>query len=242
MEEGEKNPSRTWNHETFFTQKPEKSVEGKPYSRNTVKANSFRAGQIFFLVPFKESRFPLFGISIQAGKRSSRSITERSCATGIISFTMHKRPISSKVLHAANQLGLNAPESFVNSAWFNTIFYFGKRLRKERPWKPTRDETRWPLCTSQLKPPPFGSRGKIGDNRGIRSLLNNKLSPGGGSFDWFRLWVPSPRGAAVKRETGYQFFISGFQRWRCWQASRLLQLARKRLYSFDSLDLTRMSF
>ena len=70
------------------------------------------------------------------------------------------------------------------------------------------------LCTSQLKPPPFGSRGRIGDNRGIRSLLNNKLSPGGGSFDWFRLWVPSPRGAAVKRETGYQFFIWSFQRWR----------------------------
>ena len=67
------------------------------------------------------------------------------------------------------------------------------------------------LCTSQLKPPPFGSRGRIGDNRGIRSLLNNKLSPGGGSFDWFRLWVPSPRGAAVKRETGYQFFIWSFQ-------------------------------
>ena len=72
---------RIVNHvETFFTQKPEKSVEGKPYSRNTVKANSFRAGQIFFLVHFKESRLPLFGISIQAGKRSSRSITERSCA------------------------------------------------------------------------------------------------------------------------------------------------------------------
>ena len=59
---------------------------GKPYSRNTVRANSFRSGQIFFLVPFKESRFPLFGISIQAGKRSSRSITERSCATGIDFF------------------------------------------------------------------------------------------------------------------------------------------------------------
>ena len=41
----------------FFTQKPEKSLEGKPYSRNTVKANSFRAGQIFFLVPFKKKPF-----------------------------------------------------------------------------------------------------------------------------------------------------------------------------------------
>ena len=63
--------------------------------------------------------------------------------------------ISSKdleVLYAANQLGLNAPESFVNSAWFNTIFYFGKRLRKERPWKPTRDKTRWPLAQNNNKP------------------------------------------------------------------------------------------
>ena len=71
-----------------FTQKPEKSVEGKPYSRNTVKANSFRAGQNFFLVPFKESRFPLSGISsIQARKRSSGSMTERFCATGKLKTT-----------------------------------------------------------------------------------------------------------------------------------------------------------
>ena len=113
--------------------------------------------RFFFLVPFKENRFPLFGTSIQAGKRSSRSITERSdlARQGLISFTKHKRPISSEdleVLYAANQLGLNAPESFVNWAWFNTIFYFGKRLRKERPWKPTRDETRWPLAQSNNKP------------------------------------------------------------------------------------------
>ena len=100
VEEEERNSSRTWNHgagrivnhvETIFTQKPEKSaVEGKPYSRNTVKANSFRAGrQTLILILFKESRFPLFGISIQAGKRSSRSITKitkKSCATGIDFF------------------------------------------------------------------------------------------------------------------------------------------------------------
>ena len=68
---------------------------------------------------------------------------------GLISFTKRKCPLSSKdleVLYAANQLGLNAPESFINSAWFNAIFYFGKRLQKERPWKPTRNETRWPLA------------------------------------------------------------------------------------------------
>ena len=63
---------------------------------------------------------------------------------GLISFKKHKRPISSEhleVLYAANQLGLNPPESFANSAWFNTILYFGKRGRE----KPTRDEAR---CSS----------------------------------------------------------------------------------------------
>ena len=94
----------------------------------------------FFLVPFKQSRFPLFGIiGIQAGKRSSSSITKRSCATGIDflhkQFKKHKRPISREdleVLYAANQLGLNAPESFANSAWFNTILHFGKRGHKNQ--------------------------------------------------------------------------------------------------------------
>ena len=49
--------------------------------------------RFFFLVPFKESRFPLYGISIQAGKQSSSSITERSCATGIDFF--HKTQASN---------------------------------------------------------------------------------------------------------------------------------------------------
>ena len=58
------------------------------------------------------------GQSIQAGKRSSKSITKRSCSTG--PSDKHKRPISSEdleVLYAAtDQLGLNPPESFANSA------------------------------------------------------------------------------------------------------------------------------
>ena len=76
VEEGEKNSSRTWNHgagrivnhvETFFTQKAEKSVERKPYSRNTVRANSFRSGQIFFWFISKKKPF-----SIIRDKYSSR--------------------------------------------------------------------------------------------------------------------------------------------------------------------------
>ena len=71
VEEEEENSSRTWNHgagrmlKPFFTQKPEKSVEGKLYSRNTVNANSFRAGQIFFpgslqRKPFSIIRYKIF--------------------------------------------------------------------------------------------------------------------------------------------------------------------------------------
>lgn len=98
-----------------------------------------------------------------------------------------------------------ATPSFLTQFLFPSEWPFGRICQPAFPLH---------LCTSQLKPPPFGSRGRVGDNRGIKSLLNNKLSPEGGSFDWFRLWVPSPRGAAVKRETGYQFFIWSFQRWR----------------------------
>ena len=32
-----------------------------------------------------------------------------------------------------------------------------------------------------IETPPFGSRGRVGDNRGIKSLLKHKLSPKGGS-------------------------------------------------------------
>ena len=99
-------PAEIVNHvETFFTQKPETSVEGKLYSRNTVKANSFRAGQIFFWFhkPANEALNPsLKGLARQE----------------LISFTKHKRPNSSEdleVLYAANQLGLNTPQSFANS-------------------------------------------------------------------------------------------------------------------------------
>ena len=83
-----------------------------------MKANSFRAGQTL-IVPFKESRFPLFGISIQADKRSSRSITTKDLARqGLFSFTKHKCPVSSEdleVLYVENQLGLNASDSFRRS-------------------------------------------------------------------------------------------------------------------------------
>ena len=116
-------------------------MEGKPYSRNTVKANSFRAGQIFFWFPSKKAR--VFHYSGQVFKPANEALDpslKDLSRQGLISFTKHKRPISSidlEVLYGANQLGLNVLESFANSAWFNTIFYFGKRGREnQREMKP----------------------------------------------------------------------------------------------------------
>ena len=109
----------------FFTQKPEKSVEGKSCIQSQHCESKFVPGWTdFFLVPFKESRFPLFGINIQAGKRSSTDPSLKDLARqGLSSFTKRKRSISSEdieVLYKADQLGLNAPESFANSAPFST--------------------------------------------------------------------------------------------------------------------------
>ena len=97
----------------FFTQKPEKSVEGKLCSRNTVNTNSFRAGQIF---SGSLQRKPFFIIRDKVFKPANEalnpSLKDDLARQGLISLTKHKRPISSEDL---GRLGLNAPESFANS-------------------------------------------------------------------------------------------------------------------------------
>ena len=125
----------------FFTQKPEKSVEGKPYSRNTVKANSFRAGQIFSgFLQRKPILIVLYEVFKPANEALNPSLKDLA-RQGLISFTKHKHPISSEdleVLYAANQRDLNPPKSSANSAWFNTILYFGKSRGRvnQREMKP----------------------------------------------------------------------------------------------------------
>ena len=101
--------------------------------------NPVRSGlDRFFSGSLQRKPFSIFEISILAGKRSSRSITKRSWATGTDFFHKgNKGPIFSEdleVLDASNQLafGLNAPESFANSAWFKTILYFGERGREKQ--------------------------------------------------------------------------------------------------------------
>ena len=150
-----------WNHgdgrivnrvETFFTQKPEKSVEGKPYSRNTVKANSFRAGHIFSgslqRKPFSIIWDKVFKLANEALDPSLKDLARQ----GLISFKKHKRPISSEdleFLYAANQLGLNIPESLANSAWL-THCLLRKRegVKNNARWNPVtfsskQQQARW---------------------------------------------------------------------------------------------------
>ena len=91
-------------------------MEGKSYSRNTVKANSFRAGQIFFFGSLQRKPFAI--IWDKYSSRQTNPSVKDLARQGLISFTKHQRPISGEdleVLYAANQLGLNTPESVANS-------------------------------------------------------------------------------------------------------------------------------
>ena len=117
-----------------------RNVEGKPYSRNTMRA--IRSGLDRFLScspqrkPFSIIRDKAFKPANEALDASLKDLARK----GLISSTKHKSAISNEdleALYAANQLGVNTPESLVNTAWFYTILYFGKRR------KSTRDETRW---------------------------------------------------------------------------------------------------
>ena len=112
-------------------------MEGKPYSRNTVKANSFRARQISFRFPLNKAVFHYSGYVFKPANEALEPSLKDLARQGLISFTKHKRPISSEDLdvtvpYAANQLGLNAPESFANSVWFNSNLYFGEKGGKNR--------------------------------------------------------------------------------------------------------------
>ena len=112
-----------------------RNVEGKPYSRNTMKV--IRSGLDRFLSgspqrkPFSIIRDKVFKPANEALDASLKDLARQ----GLISSTKHKRPISSEdleALYAANQLGLNPPESLVNTAWFYIILYVGKRGRENQ--------------------------------------------------------------------------------------------------------------
>ena len=144
VEEGEKNSSCTWKHgagrtvNVFYAEA--RKVSGRKAIQSQHCESQFVPGWIdIFLVPFAESRFPLFKPANEALDPSLKDLARQ----GLISFTKHKRPIFSEdlevfeVLYAANLLGLNAPESFANSAWFNTISTSEKEAVKTNArWNP----------------------------------------------------------------------------------------------------------
>ena len=130
VEEGEKNSYSTVNHEagrivnhveTFFNAEARKVCGRKTIQSQHCESQFVPGWTDFFLVLFKEI-IPdnVFKLANEALNPSLKDLARQ----GLISFTKHNRPISSEdleVLYAANQLGLNPPESFANSAWFNTV-------------------------------------------------------------------------------------------------------------------------
>ena len=105
----------------FFYAEARKVSGRKTLQSKHCESQFVRGWTDFFLVLFKEIIWDkVFKLPDEALNSSLKDLARQ----GLISFTKHKRPISSEdleVLYAANQLGLNPPESFANLAWFNTI-------------------------------------------------------------------------------------------------------------------------
>ena len=149
VKEGEENSSRTW-----IMDPAELSTMLKPFLRRSQKSQwkenhtvptlwkPIRSGlDIFFSGSLQRKPFSIIQDKVIKPANEALNPSLKDLARqGLISCTKHKRPISSEdleVLYAANQLGLNPPESFANTAWFNTILYFGKRGQEnQRKMKP----------------------------------------------------------------------------------------------------------
>ena len=112
-----------------------RNVEGKSYSRNTMKA--IRAGLNRFLSCSPQRKtFSIFRDKEFQSANEALDVTLKDHARkGLISSTKHKRPISQEdleALYSNNQLGLENPGSLVNTAWFYIVLYFGKRGRENQ--------------------------------------------------------------------------------------------------------------
>ena len=128
-EEGEKNSSHTWNHGAGrrlstmlkpFLGRSQKSQWKENYTVATLW-KPIRSGlDRFFSGSLQRKPFSIirdYKVHKPAKEALNPSLKDLA-RQELISFTKHKRPISSEdleVLYAANHLGLNAPESFANS-------------------------------------------------------------------------------------------------------------------------------
>ena len=106
-------------------------MEGKPYSHNTMKA--IRSGVTnVYLVPAQRKPFSIIQDKVIKPANEPLDASLKDLARQeLISFTKHKRPISSKDLEAlcaTNQLGLNTPESLHGK--YNMVLHYSL-LRKE---------------------------------------------------------------------------------------------------------------
>lgn len=88
--------------------------------------------------PFSIIRDKVFTPANEASDATLKDLARQ----GLISSTKPKRPISKEVLEALydhNRLSLDNREGLVNTAWFYTVLYFGRRSREnQRDLKATR--------------------------------------------------------------------------------------------------------
>ena len=97
-----------------------RNVEGKPCSCNTMK--TIRSGLDRFFSGSPQRR------EFKPGNEALDASLKDLAQQGLISSTKHTRPISKEdleALYAANQPGLDTPESLINTARLYTVLCFG---------------------------------------------------------------------------------------------------------------------
>lgn len=107
-----------------------KNVEGKPYRRNAIHAG---LGRFVSCSPHRKTFSVIRDVDFQSPIRCHLKGSPSKRAHFF--HNRHKQPMPREDLEAHysnDKLGLENPESLVNTAWFYIVLYFGKRGRENQ--------------------------------------------------------------------------------------------------------------
>ena len=108
-----------------------RSHDGKYYSRNSMKA--IRAGLDRYLNKENTKYSIITDRDLKPANEVLNAHQVEFAREGNISSTKHKAaliPQDVETLYEKKQLGLETPESLLQTAWFNIMLHFGKRGRE----------------------------------------------------------------------------------------------------------------
>ena len=108
-----------------------RSHDGKYYSRNSMRA--IRAGLDRYLTKENINFSIITGREFKPANDALNAHLVELAREGRISSTKHKPaliPQDVEILYEKKQLGLETPESLLQTAWFNIMLHFGKRGRE----------------------------------------------------------------------------------------------------------------